>query len=160
VIDADLRKGRVHRSFGLNSDTGLSDAISSVVVSDKEFEKVICKTSIKNLDIIPVGTFPPNPSELLLNKKFELALEIFSQKYEHVIIDSPPILAATDAAIIGNLVDSTLVVVRHDETPLREIEQSVKRLRQAGANLTGVVYNGIKTANNRYGQGKYYYAYS
>jgi len=162
VIDADLRKGRLHECFGMSDEIdGLSDVIANVEASDTEFSQVIRKTGINNLDLIPAGTKPSNPSELLLHSKFALALEIFAGDYDHVIIDSPPILAATDAAIIGNLAGATLLVVKDAQNPLREIATSVKQLKQAGVNLRGVVYNGVKISNSRYGQGKYYaYYYS
>ena len=160
VIDGDMRKGRVHEYFQIENNTGLSDIISHVEANDAEFNKVILNTSVKNLDFIPVGTMPPNPSELLLHKKFELMLDVVSDDYDHIIIDSPPILAATDAAIIGNLAGTTLLVVKDNQNSLNEIEQSVKQLEHAGVNLRGAVYNGVKLASRRYGYGRYYYAYS
>jgi len=160
IIDADLRKGRVHEYFQVTYDIGLSDLISHVEASDAEFNKVIHNTSIKNLDFIPVGTIPPNPSELLLHRKFELMLDVVSDDYDYIVIDSPPILAATDAAIIGNIAGSCLLVVKDNQNSLNEIEQSVKQLVHAGVNLGGAIYNGIKMASGRYGYGRYYYAYS
>jgi tyrosine-protein kinase Etk/Wzc len=160
VIDADMRKGRIHEYFGIKYDTGLSDIISHTQASDTEFNKVILNTAVKNLDFIPVGSIPLNPSELLLHKKFELVLDIVANDYEHIIIDSPPILAATDAAIVGNLAGSTLLVVKDGQNTIQEIDQSVKQLKQAGVNLFGAIYNGIKLVNSRYGYGRYYYAYS
>jgi tyrosine-protein kinase Etk/Wzc len=160
VIDADMRKGRVHEYFGLKYDTGLADVISHTQASDTEFSKVILNTAIKNLDFIPVGTIPHNPSELLLHKKFELVLDVVGDDYEHVLVDSPPILAATDAAIVGNLAGSTLLVIKDKQNTLQEVEHSIKQLKQSGVNLRGAIYNGVKLATSRYGYGRYYYAYS
>jgi len=157
IIDADLRKGRVQEVFGIDNDLGLSDVIAGEV----ELNKVIRNTEIDNLDVITSGSIPNNPSEMLLHNNFSISLKIASEKYDQIIIDSPPVLAVTDATIIGQIADSTLLVVKDGQSPLREIEQSIKRLKQAGVNFRGVVYNGIKTVSSRYGYGKYYgYGYS
>jgi len=156
VVDADLRKGRVHQFFGVERELGLSD----IIARDIELDKVIHKTKINNLDIISAGTIPPNPSELLLNNKFSTILKVLSTKYNHVIIDTPPVLAVSDSTIISRLAGVTLLVVRDGQSSLQEIEQSMKRLTQAGVNLCGVVYNNIQ-ASGRYGYNKHYqYAYS
>lgn len=160
IIDADLRKGRLHDYFGIERNIGLSDVIANHAASDKEFKLAAKETSIDNLYVIPAGTIPPNPSELLMHEKFALVLEIISYDYDQVIIDTPPILAVTDAAIIGNLAGATLLVVKDNQSPLRELEQCVKQLKNAGVNLRGAVYNSIKSANSRYGYGRYYgYSY-
>jgi len=157
IIDADLRKGRVQEVFGIDNDLGLSD----VIAGDEELKKVIRNTEIDNLDVITSGTVPQNPSEMLLHANFAITLKIASEYYDQIIIDSPPVLAVTDATIIGRTAQSTLMIVRDGQSPFREIEQSVKRLKQANVNLRGVVYNGIRTTSSRYGYGKYYgYGYT
>jgi len=157
VIDADLRKGRLHKLLGIQAKPGLSD----LIIGDKDFNEVIHKTDINNLFVLTAGAISQKSSELLMQEKFENVLEKISGHFEHIIIDSPPVLAVTDAAIIGCYTAATLLVVRDAQSPLREIEQSVKRLEHAGVNLRGVVYNGMKTSRSRYGYGKYYgYAYS
>jgi len=157
VIDADLRKGRIHQQYGIHRSPGLSD----LVAGDKNFSEALQTTDINNLFVITIGTALTNPSELLMQGNFKSVLEKLSEKFDHIIIDSPPVLAVTDAAIIGQYSAVTLLVVRDAQSPLREIEQSIKRLKQAGINLSGVVYNGIKISASRYGYGKYYgYAYS
>jgi len=158
VIDADLRKGRIHHLLGVQRRMGLSDLIAG---GDMDFSKIIHKTDINNLYVLTVGTIAPNPSELLLQKSFESVMEKLSESFDHVIIDSPPVLAVTDAVIIGSMAGATLLVVRDGQSPIREIEQSMYRLKQAGVNLCGAVFNGMKEANSRYGYGKYYgYSYS
>ena len=81
-------------------------------------------------------------------------------KYDHVIIDSPPILAVTDATIIGQMVGGTLMVLRSGQHPMREIEQAVKRLKQAQVNLRGMLFNDVNVQSQRYGAGKYSYQYT
>jgi len=157
VIDADLRKGRLHQLLGIQARPGLSDLITS----DTDFNEVIHKTDINNIFVLTAGAISSKPSELLMQEKFENVLGTIAENFDHVIIDSPPVLAVTDAAIIGCYAAATLLIVRDAQSPLREIEQSVKRLKQAGVNLRGVVYNGMKTSSSRYGYGKYYgYAYT
>jgi len=157
IIDADLRKGRIHQFLGIKRRPGLSD----LLVDDVEINKVVCKTEVNNLYAITTGTIKNNPSELLLRPNFLKVLEYCAANFDQVIIDSPPVLAVTDAAIIARLAGSTLIVVRDGQNPLREIEQSVKCLDQVGINLRGAVFNGMDETSNRYGYGRYYgYAYS
>ncbi|MFK5949804.1 MAG: polysaccharide biosynthesis tyrosine autokinase [Methylococcales bacterium] len=157
LIDGDLRKGRVHELLGMQRSLGLSDLIAD----DLNLKEVVRKTDINNLFILTAGTLMPNPSELLMKESFKKILDKLAEMFDQILIDSPPILAVTDSAIIGRNVNNTLLVVRDARSPLREIEQSVKRLQQASANLRGVVYNGIKAVSCRYGYGKHYgYSYT
>jgi tyrosine-protein kinase Etk/Wzc len=158
VIDADLRKGHLHEYFGLPRQNGLSDAIAG----DVDARQAIHETAIEGLFILPTGSLPPNPSELLLNERLASILGEISAEFDHVIIDSPPVLAVTDAAILGRLAGAALLVVKANTHPLREIEQTVKRLRQVDVDLKGVVFNDMMTSKY-YGYGKYYghtYSYS
>ncbi|MGQ0658366.1 MAG: polysaccharide biosynthesis tyrosine autokinase [Chromatiales bacterium] len=156
LIDGDLRKGCINDFFGIDRKQGLSDFIAG----DIETEQLVRKTNTDGLNVIPTGTLPPNPSELLLHERFASVLETLSSQYDYVIVDSSPILAVTDPAIIGSLAGVTLLVVKAGEHPLREIEEAAKRLRQAGANLCGVVFNNIDISRSREGYGKYGYTYA
>jgi tyrosine-protein kinase Etk/Wzc len=156
LIDADLRRGHLHEYLGIDRTTGLSDFISG----DIPIGDCMHDTTIDGLTLIPTGTLPPNPAELLLHKRFNNCLNVLIPRYDHIIIDSPPILAATDAAIIGQAVGGTLMVLKAGEHPLREIEQAVKRLQQANVNLRGILFNDITTHSRKYGAGKYSYQYS
>lgn len=156
LVDADMRRGRIHSFFNRKRDGGLSE----LILGDTTFENSMHKTKVSRLDILTAGVVPPNPSELLLHERFYEALVYFSAKYDIVLVDSPPILAVTDAAIIGRLAGATLLVVRDNQSPLREIEEGIKRLQQTGVNLCGAVYNGMTPISSRYGYGRYYgYAY-
>ena len=156
IIDADLRKGRLHEHFGIERKIGLSDVIANHAAYDEQFKLATKGTPIDNLYVIPAGTIPPNPSELLMHEKFALAIELVSSDFDQVIVDTPPVLAVTDAAIIGHLAGTTLLVVKDNVSPLRELEQCVKQLENAGVNLRGVVYNGINIVSSHYGYRKYY----
>lgn len=154
LIDADMRRGEIHKSLGVERENGLSDLISDSV----SFFEAIHKVPETNLDFLSTGAVPPNPSELLMHEKFGQLLKKISQSYDYVIIDSPPILAVTDAGIIGRQAGATLMVVKAGWHPMRELEQSTKRLMQAGVNIKGAVFNNVPIASSRYGYG-YGYGY-
>ena len=156
LIDGDMRRGHLHKYLGLPRENGLSEFISG----DIPIGEALHQTMVRNLTLIPTGTIPPNPSELLLHKRFINCLSVLSPRYDHIIIDSPPILAVTDATIIGQVVGGTLMVLKAGQHPMREIEQAVKRLQQANVNLRGLLFNDVNVQSQRYGAGKYSYQYS
>jgi len=156
LIDGDLRKGLINRSLGVSRELGLSEFISNKITLDEAIHKI----PMANFDFIATGSIPPNPSELLLHERFNIFLQSISKHYDHVIIDSPPILAVTDAAIIGRMASATLMVIRSGQHPMRELEQSTKRLLQAGVDIKGIVFNDVPESSSRYGYGKYIYQYS
>lgn len=163
LIDGDMRKGFINKILGVGRENGLSELISNTTSSwTPMLDKAIHRIPTVNLDFIPTGSIPPNPSELLLHERFGNLLASISKHYDHVIIDSPPILAVTDASIIGRMASATLMVVRAGQHPMRELEQSVTRLTQAGVHLKGVVFNDLPESSSRYGYGpnKYVYQYS
>ena len=125
-------------------------------------EKATHTISQANFDFIATGAIPPNPSELLLHQNFTNFLETVSKQYDLVIIDSPPILAVTDAAIIGRMASAAFMVAKAGEHPMREIEQSAKELLNAGVNLKGIVFNATPVSSSRYGYGsrKFVYQYN
>ncbi len=155
LIDGDMRKGTVHKYLGASKENGLSE----VIVNTVTVEKAIRKIPQANFDFIPTGEIPPNPSELLLHAHFGAFLEDIAKQYDLVIIDSPPVLAVTDAAIICRMVSATFMVVKAGEHPMRELEQSIKRLVQSGANMKGVVFNNLPVSSSRYGKGRGYSRY-
>jgi tyrosine-protein kinase Etk/Wzc len=156
LIDGDLRRGHLHEYLGQERENGLSDYISGKV----DLAASLHGTTVPGLTLIPTGTIPPNPAELLLHERFSQCLEQLTPDYDHVIIDSPPILAVTDATIIGQMVGGTLIVLRAGLHPMREIEQAVKRLQQSQVNLRGLLFNDVDIQNQRYGAGKYSYQYT
>jgi tyrosine-protein kinase Etk/Wzc len=158
LIDGDLRKGFINKSLGVNREDGISDLISNSIT----LEKAIRHIAAANIDFIPTGSIPPNPSELLLHERFGQLLETLSKQYDNIIIDSPPILAVTDACIIGRMASATLMVIKAGQHPMRELEQSTKRLAQAGVNMKGIVFNDLPETSSRYGYGygKYVYRYN
>ncbi len=156
LIDGDMRRGHLHKYLGIKRENGLSDFISGEI----PIGQAMHQTTIKGLTLIPSGKIPPNPSELLLHKRFTNCMSVLTPRYDHIIIDSPPILAVTDATIIGQMAGGTLMVLKAGEHPMREIEQAVKRLQQAGVNVRGLLFNDVNVQSRRYGAGKYSYQYS
>ncbi|EMX3580969.1 polysaccharide biosynthesis tyrosine autokinase [Klebsiella pneumoniae] len=156
-IDADLRKGYVHKILGSNNDNGLSDYLSGRV----SLEKVITTVTKGNFDYIPRGQVPPNPAELLMHPRFNELISQVSKLYDLVIIDTPPILAVTDAAIIGRYVGTTLLVARFEINTTKEILVSIKRFEQSGVNVKGCILNGmVRKASSYYGYGYNHYGYA
>jgi tyrosine-protein kinase Etk/Wzc len=156
LIDADLRRGHLHEYLGIERKNGLSEFVSGEIPIGEALQQ----TCVPGLSLVPTGTLPPNPTEILLHQRFGNLLNVLAPKYDHIIIDSPPILAAADAAIIGQLVGGTLMVLKSGAHPMREIELAVKRLRQADVNLRGVLLNDVAIQSLRYGAGRYHYQYS
>ncbi|CAI1599251.1 tyrosine-protein kinase Wzc [Serratia nevei] len=158
VIDADMRKGYSHALLGLPADGGLSEILSQQV----KIPDVINKTSVENMYFISRGRIPPNPSELLMSGSFSKLLEWASENYDMVLIDTPPVLAVTDAAIIGRHAGTSLMVTRFGMNTLKEVEISIRRFEQNGIDIKGVILNAVeKRASNYYGNyGYYQYEYT
>ncbi|WP_295627908.1 polysaccharide biosynthesis tyrosine autokinase [uncultured Nitrosomonas sp.] len=158
LIDADLRKGTINKSLGVSRKNGLSEIISNTVMVNEAIHKI----PLANIDFIPTGALPPNPSELLLHERFGVFLKTLIERYDLVIIDSPPILAATDAAIIGRFANATFMVIKAGLHTKRELEQSIKRFNQSGTKIKGIVFNSMPEISSRYGHSysRYVYQYS
>lgn len=152
LIDTDMRKGYLDQLFKLTPEYGLADILSGHVSP----AKAVCETRIENLHLISNGGYPKNPSELLMDSRFTELLANAQKRYDYVIIDTPPVLAVTDATIVGQLAGTVLLVSRYGNTTTRELEISADRLRQNKINIKGVILNGMKReANSMYD----YYAY-
>lgn len=156
-IDADMRKGYAHKLFGFEQTKGLFDILSGLSTTDE----IIKKVPEAGFDYIPRGQVPKNPSELLMNPKFDALMKTVSEEYDLVILDTPPILAVTDAAVIGKYVGTTILVARFEVDTVKAINVSLKRFEQAGIKVNGCVLNGIlKRASSYYAYGYSHYGYS
>ncbi|MBA6222877.1 polysaccharide biosynthesis tyrosine autokinase [Colwellia sp. MB02u-18] len=153
IVDADMRKGYLQTQFGLKSKNGLSDYLSGRLT----LAEVTDATPVAGLSVVTRGQIPPNPSELLMHSNFSQFVTEVSALYDLVIIDTPPILAVTDPAIVSAHAGTTLLVTRFGQNHLREIELTRNRFEQNGIDVKGVVFNGVvKKASNAYG----YYGYA
>ncbi|RKS28660.1 tyrosine-protein kinase Etk/Wzc [Pseudomonas sp. WPR_5_2] len=156
LIDVDMRKGYVHKMLGVRAENGLSDVLSKRCSLDK----AINATEINGFDFISRGQIPPNPSELLMRANFAEMLDEVSKNYDLVILDTPPLLAVTDAAIVGRQSGTNLIVARFGLNPAREIELTIRRFSQNGIELKGAIFNGVEKRASAYGYGDYgYYHY-
>lgn len=158
IVDADLRRGHINKEFGLPREIGISE----YVAGHASLTDIVKPTSIPNLSVVTTGRIPPNPSELLMHKRFETLLSELGRLFDTLIIDAPPILAVSDAAIIGRHAGATLIVARAGKHPIRELDQAVKRMSQAGVQVKGFVFNDLDTERQRYRYGYkgYVYRYS
>lgn len=156
MIDCDMRKGYSHELLGTTNDNGLSD----VLAGKATIESSAKRTTIANLDLIPRGQVPPNPSELLMSERFSELLKWGSANYDLVLIDTPPILAVTDAAIVGRHAGTSLMVTRYAVNTLKEVETSLNRFEQNGITVKGVILNSIfRRATGYQDYGYYEYEY-
>lgn len=137
MIDADLRKPTVHYTFRLDNLRGLSN----ILVNEARLEETANSTGIDNLDVISSGPIPPNPSELLGSKRMKSLIEEASNLYDIVIFDTPPVLAVTDAQILANVVDGSILVIRSGQTEYELAIKAKEALEPAHAKLLGTVLN-------------------
>ncbi len=156
IVDADLRKGHIHREFDMKREIGVSEFVSGTA----SLSEIVKLSTVPNLSVITTGQRPPNPSELLMHPNFAELLEQLGGLFDILIVDAPPILAVSDAAIIGRHTGATLMVARAGKHPIREIEQAVKRLAQSGVQVKGFVFNDMDTVRQRYRYGYHGYVYN
>lgn len=150
LIDGDMRKPTIHYTFRLGNLQGLSNAL----VDGLSFNRIAEASDIDNLDLISSGPVPPNPSELLASKQFERLLTEASEIYEMIIIDTPPLLAVTDAQILATKLDGVIIVARSGQTETNQLQESVEAINKVKGNILGTVLNDVeKTDNTNY----YYY---
>jgi capsular exopolysaccharide synthesis family protein len=155
LVDTDMRRPRLHRSFGVPNQTG----ISTVIVGKATIEEAVKRTDVPNLDVLPCGPVPPNPSELLHTDRFAKVLADCAKLYDRIILDSPPTSAVTDPAVLGNLSDGVVMVVKAGNTTREAAMHARRQLVGAKARLFGVVVNAIDLSNPAYGYDYYYRNY-
>src|SRR5699024_6009697 len=154
LLDADLRRGRLHNSFSMDASVGLSGVLSG----RHSLAEATHSTKVEGLNVVFRGTVPPNPSELLMHQRFEELLAEAQSQYDIIIIDTPPILAVTDAAIIGQHAGTNLLVTRFGQSSLKEVEQALMRFERNNVVVKGTVLNAIEqTASNAYEYYQYEY---
>ena len=156
LIDADIRRPALHRAMDILREPGLTN----LLIGDTEIREAVRPNVMPNLDVLPSGPFPPNPSELLNSKKMQQLLRHFEGTYNHIILDSPPILAVTDSAILATHTDGMVLVLRSGETEQRAAERAVDQVRRVGVRVFGAVLNEVAstTVEESYYM-QYYYSY-
>ncbi|MBP1915432.1 capsular exopolysaccharide synthesis family protein [Lederbergia galactosidilyticus] len=149
IVDADMRKPTVHYTFGVTNTIGLTN----VLTRQATLEDAARSTDVENLHVLSSGPIPPNPAELLGSKGMQLFFEKGKELYDMVIFDTPPVLAVTDAQILANKCDGTVLVVASGKTELESAQKTKELLAAAQAKLLGVVLNNKKMEKTDY----YYY---
>jgi polysaccharide biosynthesis transport protein len=147
IIDADMRRPRLHRAFDVEGEVGLS----SLVVGDATLDQALQRTRYDNLDVLPCGPLPPNPAELVLTDRFREVLAKLGERYDRIIIDSPPLGPVADPLILGTLVDGVVLVAKSESTPRAALRQGLRALNDANVRVLGVVLNDVDLAAKRYG---------
>jgi succinoglycan biosynthesis transport protein ExoP len=157
LIDADLRRPRCHELLRMENHLGLTEILSGM----RDFEELIRPAEFPNLFLLSSGEIPPNPSELLGSERMREGLSLLAQDYDHILIDSPPIIAVTDAVVLSPAVDGVILVTGR-QTPRQQVKAAVSRLRYARAKVLGIVLNMVgpmdysyKTRYRDYGYGGY-----
>jgi succinoglycan biosynthesis transport protein ExoP len=151
LIDTDMRRPRLHVSMGVPRQTGLSN----LIVGDRDYDEVIKKTDIPNLDILPCGPLPPNPAELLMTSRFETVLAELQGRYDLVILDSPPLQVVTDAVVLSKLCDGAILVIHANKTLRDDIQRAERQIRAVGGKIFGIILNAIEPDKSS----GYYYSY-
>jgi len=153
-VDTDLRKAKMHRFFNIPNTPGFTE----LILGDRTDEEVIRPTRVENLFVLPSGHPPPNPSELLSSRRTKEIIERFRQDYDKVILDTSPVLAVTDPAILGTLVDGTILVVESEVSEAEAVKEAVNLLKNARAQILGFVLNKVDLTRT-YRSHRYYHYY-
>lgn len=152
IVDTDMRRPRLHRAFGISNENG----ISSAIVGLNTLDDVIKTTDVPNLWVLPCGPVPPNPAELLHTDRFKEIVDDLASRFDRVIFDSPPVIAVTDAVVMGKFADGVVLVVKAGKTSLDMVRQAKNALTDVDVPILGVVLNDVDIENRNYG---YYYYY-
>ena len=155
LVDCDLRRPNIHNIFKIENQAGLSNVIGKMV----EFEEVIHRNVLPNLDILPSGTIPPNPSELLCSPKFTNLIKKLYEEYDYIIFDTPPIGVVADALLLKDIIAGFVVVLRERSTTHGDVQNIMDSMKLADAKILGFVKVGCTSNKKRSRRGYYYYQY-
>jgi len=158
VLDADLRRPGFTAMLNLKGQPGVADILASDQPPEETAPPLVLSTEVEGLDILPVGLRRPNPAELLSSSTFVELLAWADSKYDRVIVDCPPVLAVSDAQVVGQVVDGAILVVRPEKNHRRSVIKAVESFQATGCRVLGVVANGLSNESSAYGYG-YGYGY-
>lgn len=148
LVDCDMRRPSIHKTFKISNTYGISD----LLVGNKKLESVANKYN-DNLSIVPAGKIPPNPAEMLASKAMTAFLEEMKNYFDYIVLDTPPLQAVTDAQVLSTKVDGSLIVVRAGVTKKDAVHNAVSIIKKVKGNIIGTVLNVAETKNDKY----YYY---
>lgn len=152
ILDCDLRRPRLHKVFGVGNDRGTTNS----VIDPSTLDESIYPTQVENLFVLPSGPHAPNPADLINSERFAEFIQGLRKRFDMVLIDSPPLLPVTDAAILSTRVDGTLLVIRSERTLRDSVARAGRTLRDVGGRVVGAILNGLEPGTQ---SGKYYYTY-
>jgi capsular exopolysaccharide synthesis family protein len=157
LIDADLRRAVLHKAFNVGRSPGLAE----LIIGETSFDDVVHDTGVPNLALIASGRFPPNPAELLGSARMQEILHEAKARFDVVLLDSPPLLAVTDAAVLSTMVDGVALVIRTERTKRDAVRRAIGHVRSVRGRLLGAVLNGVDMRSGAYSgsYGHYYYSY-
>ncbi len=155
LVDADMRRGELHKFFGLEGGRGLADMLSG----QAKPESVIQRTGVMNLDLVATGPFPANPSELMMRGEFRTFIEFAKRTYDKIVFDGPPVMAVSEAGVLSSIVDSTLMIVWAGKTSRKVCQITVQNLQQRGARIDGCILNNLEFGRVGYYYYSTYYGY-
>lgn len=158
LIDADLRKPSQHKTFRVKKANGLSRILSGELT----FEECVCREVARGMDLLPSGSLPPNPSELLGSEQMDALLEEVLAKYDYVFIDTPPLCVVSDSLVLCEKTAGTVLITRQGQTTYEELRRAVDNIKDVQGNLLGVVISDMKDSHrpySRYERYKYYKAH-
>ena len=156
IIDTDLRRPVIHKIFRLPKNPGITD----VLVGQIHWNEAIRQTDIDNLFVLPAGTSPPNPGEMIGSQRMTEILDILKEHMDFIILDTPPVVAAIDAAVLGAKTQGIILVLNMEETKRDSAKFSIEQIERAGGKVLGGLLNNVDV-NRRYGYyyNQYYYRY-
>jgi capsular exopolysaccharide synthesis family protein len=153
LVDCDLRRPRVHKVFGMNRDHGVTTALMRTSALDEG----LVQSPVPGLSVLPSGPLPPNPAELLQSESFGHLLTELTRRFDRVVLDSPPVVPVTDAAILSTRADGTVLVVRAFQTKKDLVKLALRSLRDVSGRIVGTVLNAVDLGRHEYGYRQYYY---
>jgi succinoglycan biosynthesis transport protein ExoP len=155
LMDTDMRRPRLHRAFGLSDDVG----VSSLVVGEGSLERAIKSTDVPNLFVLPCGPLPPNPAELLHTRAFSELLGKLQERYDCILLDSPPLGPVSDALVLAKQTDGILLVLKAGVTQREQARRAIRALRDVKARIIGALLNHVDIKGGKYGAEYYAYSY-
>ncbi|MCA9566074.1 MAG: CpsD/CapB family tyrosine-protein kinase, partial [Myxococcales bacterium] len=153
LVDTDMRRPRLHRALEQENTLGMSN----LILGENTYEEAIQRTVVPNLDLLPCGPIPPNPTELMHTERFRTVIKELRSRYDRVIFDSPPVIAVADSMILGNFVDGVLFVIRSGQTNKEVVRRAKMNLEGINAPILGAILNDLDLEDRAY---RYHYYYS
>ena len=155
LLDCDMRNPRVHKTLGIKNKDGMSTFLSG----NSDLSGLIQESEIPNLFAVTAGPIPPNPAELAGSARMKQGLVLLAESFDHIVVDSPPILAVTDARILAPVVDGVILVIKGGETRKEAVQRTKRLLQEVHAHLIGTVLNNVNVRSADYYYSRYYYQY-